>query len=242
VDIDMTDQNIELLSQYIDGELPAAEAQALRKRLLTDLQLRAQLDRMQTVDNSVKAAFDMPGAAEVPARITQMVENTTTSTGGLSAQHRAGWGLAIAASLLAATGLLLAPQWQQPSGELPSGDALLADTLENSPSRAQGWETLADGSHMRPLLSFPDSRGGWCREYLLSSQDNTWRGVACRNSGSGQWITEVRSPDILAGSTTEYRPAGAANPGQITAFINTHSADIAVSLKQEADLIAHAWQ
>jgi hypothetical protein len=240
VDIDMTDQDLELLSRYIDGELPSAAAQTLRKRLLTDLQLRARLDRMQTVDSSVKAAFDMPGAADVPARVIEMVENTTTSTGGLSAQHRAGWGLAIAASLLAATGLLLAPQWQQSSGELPSGDALLADTLENSPSRAQGWETLADGSLMRPLLSFPDSRGGWCREYLLSSQDNTWRGVACRNSGT--WITAVRSPDVLAGSTTEYRPAGAANPDQITAFINTHSADIAVSLKQEADLIAHDWQ
>ena len=241
----MTEQDYELLSQYLDGELAAPVAQELRKRLIAEPQLRASLERLKAVDNSVKDAFAVPGADAVPARIVKMVANAKTRTGGLPVPRRAGWGLAVAASLVAATGLLLTPDWRHQTPEHPAGsatgDALLASVLEHSASRAEGWDALADGRQVRPLLSFQDTEGGWCREYLLSDEGSTWHGVACR-SAALQWATEVLSIGALAGSANEYRPAGTADSDEIASFINTHSADIALSLKEEADLIASKWQ
>jgi negative regulator of sigma E activity len=240
----MTEQDYELLSQYLDGELAAAVAQELRKRLIAEPKLRASLEHMRTVDRSVTDAFDVPGADAVPARVVKMVENTRTRTGELPLQRRAGWGLAIAASLVAATGLLLTPDWRQQAPQYPdgrvTGEAQLARVLEYSASRADGWDTLEDGRQVRPLLSFQNTEGGWCREYLLSGEGGTWRGVACRSEG--QWTTEVLSTGAFPGSANEYRPAGTTDADEITSFINSHSADIALSLKEEAEVIAGRWQ
>jgi hypothetical protein len=240
----MTEQDYELLSQYLDGELAAPEAQKLRKRLIAEPVLRANLDRLQTVNNSVTDAFDVPGADTVPPRVVTMLKNARTRSGRLSRQQRAGWGLAVAASLVAASGLLFMPDGRQQTGDSlavsADEDALLAYELEYSPSRADGWDTLSDGRQVRPLLSFANKQGGWCREYLVSVEDTTWRGVACRTTG--RWTTEVLSAEELGGSGNEYRPAGAANSDQITLFIDTHSADIALSRDEEADLIVRNWQ
>jgi hypothetical protein len=241
----MTEQDYELLSQYLDGELAAPAAQELRKRLIAEPVLRASLDRLQKVNNRVKDAFDVPGADTVPPRIVTMLKNARTRSGRLSQQQRAGWGLAVAASLVAASGLLFMPDWHQQIGDslaISAGeDALLTYELEYSPSRADGWNTLSDGRQVRPLLSFANTQGGWCREYLMSSAEGTtWRGVACRTEGL--WATEVLSAEEPGGSSNEYRPAGVTNSDQITRFINTHSADIALSLEEEADLIVRNWQ
>ena len=241
----MTEQDYELLSQYLDGELAAPEAQKLRQKLIAEPLLRASLERLQKVNNRVKHAFDVPGADTVPARVVTMVKNARTRGGRLSQAQRAGWGLAVAASLVAASGLLLVPDWHQQTGDSlalsADEDALLTYEFEYSPSRADGWDTLSDGRQVRPLLSFANKQGGWCREYLMSVEGATWRGVACRST-QGRWTTEVLSAETLGGSSNEYRPAGTPNSEQITLFIDTHSADIALSLEEEADLIVRNWQ
>jgi hypothetical protein len=241
----MTEQDYELLSQYLDDELAAPDAQKLRKRLIAEPVLRANLERLQQVNSRVKDAFDVPGADTVPARVVTMVENARTRGGRLSQAQRAGWGLAVAASLVAASGLLLVPDWRQQTGDplavSADDDALLTYEFEYSPSRADGWDTLSDGRQVRPLLSFASNQGSWCREYLMSVEGSTWRGVACRST-QGRWTTEVISAEAFGGSSNEYRPAGAPGSEQITRFIDTHSADIALSLEAEADLIARNWQ
>ena len=74
----------------------------------------------------------------------------------------------------------------------------------------------------------------------MSVEGTTWRGVACRTEGL--WTTEVLSAEELGGSSNEYRPAGVTNSDQITLFIDTNSADIALSLEEESDLIVRNWQ
>jgi len=240
----MTNQDYQLLSQYLDGELSASTAQELRLRLIAEPELRASLEHLQKVNNRVKSAFDIPGADAVPARIVQMVENAETRSGQKFRQGRAGWAMAIAASLVAAIGLLLIPDPGQQSGDnivdLASQDALLAHVLEHSPSRGAGWDVLADGRRVRPLLSFPHAQGSWCREYLMSRENNHWRGVACRSDG--RWLTAVHSTEDVTSSTDEYRPAGSSESSEVATFIATHSADIALSQSEEADLIARRWQ
>ena len=225
----MTDRDIELLSRFIDGELERAEAQALRQRLLAEPELRSQLDRMKAVNNRVVQAFQVEGADAVPASVAARLQPRKA--------RRHTWGLAVAATVVAAAGLMLAPQWQQEQDG--NGDPLLANVLEVSTSRADGWDSLADGRKVRPVLSFSNQEGNWCREYLLSADGRAFRGVACRSDG--QWRTEVLSAVALDGPAGEYRPAGAADADSVASYIHTHAADIPLSLQQESDLIARNW-
>ena len=227
----MTDQDYELLSQYLDEELAPAEAQSLRKRLIAEPALRAELEQMKRVTSRVCAALNTPAGAAVPAHVAQLVEESSAARTGDSAARRTGWGLAIAASVLAASGLLLSPQWQQTTDQ----DVLMAQVLENNPSSGDRWELLADGKRLRPVLSFRSTAGNWCREYLLEQAGNNWRGVACRDDNG--WRTEVISAVAAASSASEYQPAGSADSDQIANFISDHAADIPLSGKQEARLI-----
>lgn len=238
----MIEQDYELLSQYLDGELPAQDAQNLRKRLLAEPQLREQFDRLRKMDSGVKDAFSQPDINTVPARITNMVENSPKRKNALLAHRRTGWGLAVAASLVAATGLILSDGWQQSQEQYPGtgSDAQLAQLLESTPSHSESWDVLTDGRQVRPLLSFQSKTGDWCREYLMSSAGTTWRGVACRNAGT--WGTAVLSPEEFIAPGSQYRTAGAADSDQIATFIDENAADIALNRQQEAELISRHWQ
>lgn len=239
----MNEQDYELLSQYLDGELAAGEIQELRKRLIAEPLLRATLERMRNVDDRVKAAFDVPGADTVPARVAAMLGGSG-ATSHTQPGFRHGWGLAIAASLVAAAGLLLAPEWRQatdghPNGT-PSADQMLASVLESIPSRGEDWDVLADGRQVRPVLSFSGAGDQWCREYLLADGRANFRGVACRIDG--EWRTEVLAGIGAAESRDTYRPAGAADSDEVASYISTHATSIPLSLEQEAEVIARSWQ
>lgn len=237
----MTEQDYELLSQYIDGELPASAALELRKRLLAEPPLRAAFEALRGVDDEVRAAFSVLGTDTVPEHVTAMLRDAPTHEETQPRRHRAAWGLAVAASLVAATAVLVVPDWREASSPSQiNGDDLLAQMLEHSPSRSEGWDALPDGRQARPLLSFQNQSGQWCREYLLSSVGQTWRGVACRDAGN--WRTQAFSVEDFQDHGSEYRPAGAKPADDINAYINSQAADIPLSVDQEADLITSHWK
>jgi len=230
----MRDQDYELLSQYLDRELPAVAAQELRLRLLAEPELRASYEQMRNINDDVRNTFNAPGNDAVPQRIANLLSHHSSA-----AKRRAGWGFAIAASLLAATGLLMNPEWRQ-SSNMP-GDPVVNAALETTPSRGEGWDTLSDGRKIRPVLSFAHQNGSWCREYLLLQEGESLRGVACRSGG--QWINSVLSNgQVLHDSSTEYRPAGADDVDAISAYIAGNAAGIALSRQQEFEQIEANWQ
>jgi hypothetical protein len=233
----MNDRDFELLSQYIDGELAADQTQALRQRLLAEPELRANYDHMYSVDKRIRKAFAGLSSEQVPERISAtLMRDTAVREGNISGQRRAAWGVAIAASVLAAAGLLLNPDWRKTD----VGDTALAAVLEATPSGGSEWQALADGRQVRPVLSFAHVDGSWCREYILSEDSATYRGVACRTGG--QWVTTVLNAQSVPGNTTEYRPAGADDAEAVAAFIAANGAGIALSRSEEADLIARQWR
>lgn len=225
----MNQSDMELLSQYIDGELCAEQAQVLRRRLLADPALRACYDKLRDQNEQLRNAFNTPEAEMVPERVSALLQPSKD-------RRRAAWGFAIAASLLATTGLLLNPDWQQ-AGQ---GDLLLSEALESTPSDAESWTSLEDGRQLRPVLSFAHTDGRWCREFLLSDQGATYRGVACR--GEEQWLTSILDDQPLPGAMSEYRPAGAGDSDVIAAFIAEQANGIALSRVEEAELISRNWK
>lgn len=231
----VSEQDFELLSQLLDGELEPEQAREVSARLLAEPALRKVYERMKSSDSRLRAAFDAAGADAVPAQVAQMVQTAATRD-----RKRLGWSLGVAASVLFAAGVVI--NTDQPGEGVPqfaAQDALVAPVLERAPSRGDGWETLPDGSQVRPLLSFSGLEGDWCREYLLAHEGQEWRGVACR--ASGQWVTAVLAAEAHTGEGG-YRPAGAATPGEVAAFIDRSAADIPLSREQEAALIARGWR
>jgi len=239
----MTTQDLEQLSQYLDGELATGDVAALERRLAAEPRLSAELQRLRRVDEELRALANQPGSDSVPPHIAALLA-PVAQTGRVipfpSRRGRAAVGFALAASLVASVGLVLAPQWQvaEHSGERAQ---LVAQALENTPSSADQWSSLADGSTLRPVLSFAGTDGRWCREYQLQQADQQWRGVACRNDGGWHTEIQVAEPAELD-SGNQYLPAGAHDVDAISDFINRNATDIPLSAAEEAELIDSAWR
>ena len=75
----MTDQDIQLLSQYLDGELDNTAATGLEQRLQQEPALHAELQRMQALDRQFKQAFKARGTDSVPPRIAAMLGNPASN-------------------------------------------------------------------------------------------------------------------------------------------------------------------
>ncbi|MDO8862940.1 hypothetical protein Q6D67_14620 [Haliea sp. E1-2-M8] len=242
----MQDRDFELLSAYVDGELEPAAAAALTSRLAQEPALSARLAELQTLHSELQDAATSDDGTPVPARIRELLQPRPGRIRSLP--HRLArfqgnlrQGLAIAASLTAVAGLLLASQWQN-GLEGAADDVLLAAALETLPSRAAGWDTLDDGRRLRAVLSFPNKEGSWCREYILADEDSAIRGVACRDSSN--WTTRIAVPQALlpGGDEEAYRPASASDSGDFARFIDQHVAGDVAGAESEAGLIAGSWQ
>ena len=241
--MDMTERDYELLSQYLDRELPPAAARELERRLAAEPQLQSGLARLQALQGRLHSAFGEIAAQPVPQRVVELLYPAPARIVSLPHKRVMNWGFALAASLVVAVSATLVTRWDQQSAQpgATGVDAMLSLALENAPSRGDGWEVLADGRNVRPVLSFQDSSGTWCREYHLAGSDGSWHGVACRGD-SGWTTTVVAATEFADVPSADYRPAGAADPDEVAEFIDRNAAGIPLDARQEAEIIAREWQ
>ncbi|MEP4148531.1 MAG: hypothetical protein ABJL54_15045 [Halioglobus sp.] len=229
----MTDKDYELLSQYLDQELDALAARRLEQRLSSEPELQATLNRLSNIDTRLKKAFS--GTDQAPTHLKDMLRPTPSNVVAFPKRSRPAWQYAAAASLVAAVGLILTPKWQDSTQSGPS----LASVLESTPSMADGWKTLSDGRDIRPVLSFKEVDGAWCREYLISVEGAGERGVACRDNG--YWNTRVIAPTDLPGDAADFRPAGAGDADEVAEYLKNRADGIALSASAEETLISSNW-
>ncbi len=251
----MITKDEELLSQYLDSELNTQESQQLEQRLANDSALQLMLDEMRNMDQTLKNSYQTSRARTVPARILDMLSKPLSQSSSPSKaegdvipfptrQRKARWSFAIAASVMAASGLLLVQGTGQQLADQSSGagaDTLLSQALENIQSRGNGWEILSDGRKVRPVLTYARLGGGWCREYLLSTEVETSRGIACRQS-EGNWVNEVHEVQPAASESLEYRTAGAGESDKVAQFMSNSADGIALNGEREEELIATKWR
>ncbi|MEP1596020.1 MAG: hypothetical protein ABJK20_15645, partial [Halieaceae bacterium] len=173
--------------------------------------------------------------------ITSLLEKKASNVVAFPSQdRRAGWGFAMAASVMAAAGLLMFQNSGQLAGDYEEQDAQFASAIDNSVSRGAGWDVLEDGSRFRPVLSFKAYDGSWCREYLLESEESAGRGVACLNDGN--WKTQVFSAQAMPGQHTEYRPAGSSDSDVVARFVADNANSVALGAEEEGSVIANDWR
>jgi hypothetical protein len=237
----LTEQDHQLLSQFVDGELSPQAACDMEQRLASEPALSARLEALSALDHRLKSAFANPQLESVPGHITSLLSPTPARILPWRQRRSSGWGYAIAASLAVAVCGTLVSQWERDSGQ--AGEQMehsLAQALEQLPSSGSAWAQLADGSKIRPVLSFRSQSGEWCREYLVADTVTTWHGVACR--GQQGWTNSVIAETTLTIGPGEYRPAGADETDSVATFIARQSADIPLGADEETTLIECGWQ
>ena len=244
------DDDIEILSRYIDGELPANDSRALEARLHDDADLRAQLVKLEELNPLLSDALSERGSIPetVLGLLDQQPAQAAADTGNVVSFPSRGaaaavnsqprWGFAMAASLAAAVALSLVLSTDK-SPSLPGNDALVSQGLDQQASGSD-WAALGDGRELQPVLTFPHEDGRWCREYLLRGGDADWRAVACREGD--RWVTQAAGLESFLDSTEAYRPAGAADSASVAVFIRQNAGDIALGLSEEKALLDNGWQ
>ena len=238
--VDMAGSRVDddhLLSMYVDNELDAERTIALIGRLRSEPALRARLSAMETNDVLIRKAYTQPDAA-VPEHLATMVSAMNVTILGTARRWQRLASVAVAASLAAAMALVVSVNQNDMFNPMTM-DAQLAQTLEQSPSRAQGWDDLGDDRQFRSVLTFPAADGRWCREFLLAQNESHWRAVACRDNG--EWVNQVVGSEVFLEQETQYRPAGAGHTEQIARFIDETATDVALGPQQEAALISAGW-
>ena len=251
--IQLSDKDWELLSQWVDGELNDVDARRMLQRMKAEAPLREAADAMRAMDLTLQSALGAHDA--VPPAIVRSLgvddaEAGTVAGGnvvsfpGRNTGNRGArpprWPLALAASVVAALGvvfLALQPA-PQPDG-LPGNDALVSATLDTAAS-GSGWIELNDGRALQPVLTFEHRDGAWCREYLLRSSGSDWRAVACR--AADRWVTQAAGLESYLDANGGYRPAGSADSAPVSLFISENAADIALGSEDEQQLIERGWR
>lgn len=252
-------QDLELLSRYLDGELPAAQARGLESRLHAERNLQRTLVRLQELNQRLRDALSEQ--AQVPETIRRQLSsgadrdkrrappphtsNVLPFPGNSARETKrpnTTWPLAIAAGLLAVVAPVLVMNTglfpvsaSQPS--LPGNDRIVSSALERERSGID-WIALSDGRELRPVLTFPHVDGRWCREYLLRG-DKDWRAVACRDGQ--RWVTQAAGLESYLDHVGAYAPAGAGDAEPVAVFISHHAADIALGPDEEQRLIHSGW-
>lgn len=244
----ISSRDFEQLSAYLDGELDDSGRSELEKRLDREPALAETLLALRAQNEWLRGNLHTADPSDaVPPHIRALISGEQQNSSNVVhlAPRRGGYWrsrnlprLAVAASLVAAVGLFALPRWQ--GGTEPAN--ALSVALETLPSRASGWHTLEDGQRIRPLLSFPDRDGQWCREYLMADGEEYQHGVACRQADTRQWHSELSLAWQPSDESAAYRPAGAGDSRRVSDWIDAHAGDIPAGASQEAELIERRWQ
>lgn len=191
----------EMLMALADGELNDLEAARLRQRLAADPALAARHQEFVRTRAVMQEAFPQE---PVPERLVAAVLNGPDGT-GRSADvipmrrdfvRPAGWGMALAASVVLGLGGYWAGRSTVP-GQTQGGDVAVATAAVPTGGEAR----LADGSSARVLASYA-TEIGLCRMIAQES----WRHVICRDDRSGTWDIAL---SVHSGESGSFLPSSA---------------------------------
>lgn len=222
---DDAERDDNLLSAYLDGELPEDDADRLTVRLASEPALARRLAALRGADQATRALYDRLDDVPMPDSVVAMLDehagnrpnpNVVPFRKRLVERY---WQapVAIAASVALVAGFLLTRTLDEGAGDLQGIPALAAQDVPAGSDmhalletgRSAETVTLADGSEAQVVLTFADTGGDWCRELRIYGAAQQAGGVACRREG--RWRTEVLA--FGQPSSGGYQPAsGGASP------------------------------
>jgi hypothetical protein len=231
----MNTHDDELLSSYLDGELAAAEARELERRLAKDRTLQARLEALRGADAATRKLYAAVDASPMPASVSRLLaaaEPAAKSKGGNVLAFparglRQFWQMpvAIAASVALVVGLMVSKMAEQVPDAASSTATLTARTITPDSDlfgllegQASGQAAnLGGGISGQALLSFTDHSGRYCRQLRLDGAAASTHAVACREASG--WTLEALAYGN-AMTDGQYQQASSATPASIGSAID----------------------
>lgn len=258
----------ELLSRYLDGDLPGEEAERVQAALATDAALAARAEQFREADQRLRAHAGSIDERPLPPALANLLAPDAApdsivvplrSQPAAPPPRAAGLRplLALAASICLAAVVLLVYSshydGRAPAGErglaigpLPQGSAL-ARALEHTPSAKQVALAGDTAGSFRALLTFRDPDGRFCREFEQAASAMASRGIACRARSSAgadaPWEVVLVGPSApSAAADTAFRPAAGEDAGSYSRQVDAMIAEGPFGAAQEAATMASGWQ
>ncbi|EED35426.1 conserved hypothetical protein [Luminiphilus syltensis NOR5-1B] len=234
------------VSRYIDGEMLRDERHEFEREIAASSTLKQMIFERRDNDEKLRDFYRSTASAAVPADVQEAFgtvqsddELPDVPSNVVPLWRRATQPMAVAASILAVMVFTIAVQEENIDNPMVM-DSALANALNSNASRAEGWDALDGDRQMRAVLTFPAADGEWCREFMVASSENHWRGVACRHDGS--WVTQVMGREVFLEQSTYYRPASGQTDDQVARFIDETAAGVALGWQEEEALLQSKWE
>jgi negative regulator of sigma E activity len=251
-----------LLSAYLDGELPAREAEKLEMRLADDPLLASRLAAMRTADQATRKLYARIDELPMPQHVLDLLKEDGADVGGdahesnVIAFPRRGirqfvqMPVALAASVALAAGFLLSGLVSRESGTGSGVPDLYAGAIPNGSElhrlletgQGPATQTLASGADGRVILTFQAEDGDYCRQFQLDAGSGSMHALACRRD-DGAWRMETASYADSAAPGGLYQQASGAAPAALDAAVEALMGDREpLDPRQESLLISNSWR
>lgn len=233
----ITEQDQDLLSQYVDEELDNEQNLEVKRRLLAEPEFNAHYQKLKSLDNSIKEALSLEDEEEMPEEFAKLLEldpeeNETSVSDTVTkvSPIRKFWYLPVAASV--AFVMVLTTFMTEQAPETKWSDIALQ--LNSQPSMKP--VSMNTEQQLVVLQSFANQEGTWCREFMLQDSTNKVHGVACNENGN--WRQVISNSSTINTDTT-YATASS-DESNIDRFINSVGGSPATD-SQEQELIKKGW-
>jgi hypothetical protein len=231
----------DMLSAYIDGELPPHDMQLVRTALVADALLAKRLSALKLANDLVtqhaRALDEIPlrsstlallqtgpeDSAPLPANVVRGPWRRTTPV--------QRW---LASSLVATLALTFAYFVRGPATEGLPALAVYAQQLDTAPS---GAALVVNDATLVTRFSFRDIEDRYCRQYRLTTENAGAENIACRTPQG--WTLVASMPDAASATGAAYQPASTSP--ELNAVLDAMMEGAALDLATEAGLIANGW-
>jgi hypothetical protein len=252
--------NDQILSAFLDHELPEAEMEAVREAIVEDESIAEQLAELASADAAVINTYSKIDQVPLPDSIKNLLEtnesleqneekvaannviefplwkrtlNKVTQVKPLAA------AAAIAAVIVGSN--MIDPS--QPGGLNDGSDfAQLGNILDQQPS---GQTVKSDSQEILIRASFASKDGNFCRQFRLAesgtnSDKTTTENIACKKQNSWQLMASSEAKSIDSSQANQYQTA--TDKKAIDAQIDELIQGGFYSLEQEQQLIETNWK
>lgn len=245
----------ELLSAYLDNELPDDVADEVTERLAAEPAFMQRLEAMQANDAATRDAFKAVDEQPMPQAVLDMIDaaaetskpNNVVQFPQRGVRSFLQMPVAIAASVALVAGYLATNFLQQADIAAPAGSLYVGtveqgsevfDLLESGTSAAP--QQFADGSSGYLALTFEDVDGDYCRQLRVESDSSATHGVACRREGQWQMQVLSQGPGTAEGP---FQQASGTTPAAINSTIDAliGSSD-PLDSEKEKQVISNTWK
>ena len=179
----MKQDDYDLLSQFIDGELDTVQVTEVKRRLLAEPELNGLYQQLKQLNNSVKTV--MPDFLNEPLsdELKQLLEPSTSAQISESdTMWRRFLPMAASIALMFVMGYVFISQPFQGNGMTIKG-SMLSKVADD-----ENWLS-ENGTEVVVVQSYQNDAQSLCREYYAREDNKVEHGVSCYEQG--QWQKQV---------------------------------------------------